>query len=56
MNGDFTELQEEIRIVKSEVMEHLENTEEARIFVEEAMRTKETGDIIVLFIFYFTIC
>ena len=44
LNGDFAALQEDIKIVKSQVMEHLESTEEARLFVEEAMKNQETGD------------
>ena len=44
LKRDFTNLQEDIRKVKSQVMEHLESTEEARLFVEEALKNQETGD------------
>ena len=37
-------LVEEIRKVKMRVMEHLESTEKARLFVEESLRNQETAD------------
>ena len=44
LNGDFTQLQNDIKKVKAQVMEHLESNEEARLFVEEALKNQETGD------------
>ena len=40
------QLDSEIQCVKSQVMEYLEDVQEARFFVEEAIQTKEIGDIL----------
>ena len=43
----YQTLSEEIRLVKSQVMEYLESNEEARAMVEEATeKIKETGDLL----------
>ena len=44
LNGDIPLLEQKIRKVKSQVMEHLENNEEARLFVEETLKAQEVGD------------
>ena len=44
VDGDITRLEKKIRKVKSQVMEHLENNDEARLFVEETLKSQEVGD------------
>ena len=43
LKGDFDKLEQDIRIVKSQVMEYLESNDEARLFVEEATKNDEIG-------------
>ena len=44
LNGDYIQLESDIRAVKQQVMEFLESTEEARLFVEEAVKLQEVGN------------
>ena len=44
LNGIFISLEEEIRKVKTQVMEYLQSTEEARLISEEAMKNQEIAD------------
>ena len=43
LKGNIILLESDIRAIKSQVMEHLESAEEARLFVEEALKTHEIG-------------
>ena len=44
VDGDIARLEKKIRKVKNQVMEHLENNDEARLFVEETLKSQEVGD------------
>ena len=46
LNGDIAKLELDIRNVKMQVMEHLESNEEARLFVDEAMKNQEVANIL----------
>ena len=43
INNEYADLENQIKVVKSQVMEHLESNEEARYMVEEASKAKEIG-------------